>query len=37
MLHRTDLQHGMPAVSGTAHLTRCKIKRRLRRWALTRR
>lgn len=37
MLRRTDLQHSMPAVSGTAHLTRCKIKRRLRRWALTRR
>src|SRR5438309_11432120 len=37
MLHRTDLQHGMPAVSGTAHLTRYKIKRRLKRWALSRR
>ncbi|MEY9537892.1 hypothetical protein ABIE85_000952 [Bradyrhizobium diazoefficiens] len=37
MLHRTDLQHGMPAVSGTAHLAICKIQRRLRRRAWTRR
>jgi hypothetical protein len=37
MLYRTNLQNGMPAVSGTAYLTSCKIKRWLRRWALTRR
>lgn len=37
MLRRTDLQHGVPTVSGTTHLTRCKIKRWLRRWDLIRR
>lgn len=37
MLRRTDLQHGVPAVSGTAHVASCKIKRWLRRWAVTKR
>jgi hypothetical protein len=33
VIHRTDAQHGVPAIGGAAHLTGCKIEQWLRRRA----